>query len=68
LTVDKKQGLMNEIKNMKAFPHPLIVKIIDDFLDSAGHLCLVQEFYPEGDFSNYLKERKGAPFSEPEIL
>jgi serine/threonine protein kinase len=49
---------------MKAFPHPLIVKIIDDFMDSAGHLCLVQELYPEGDFSNYLKERKEKAFSE----
>jgi NIMA (never in mitosis gene a)-related kinase 1/4/5 len=39
---------------MKAFPHPFIVKILDDFTDSAGHLCLVQEFYPDGDFSKYL--------------
>jgi len=38
---------------MKAFPHPLIVKINDDFLDDAGHLCLVQDLYPEGDFSKY---------------
>jgi serine/threonine protein kinase len=40
---------------MKANPHPLIVKIIDDFMDSAGHLCIVQELYPEGDFSKYIK-------------
>jgi hypothetical protein len=32
---------MEEIKNMKALPHPFIVKILDDFTDSAGHLCLV---------------------------
>ena len=53
---------------MKAFPHPLIVKIYDDFNDSAGHLCLVQELYSEGDFSNYLKERNGKPHHESEIL
>jgi serine/threonine protein kinase len=53
---------------MKAFPHPLIVKIIDDFMDSSGHLCLVQEHYQEGDFSKYIHDRQGKPFSEPEIL
>ena len=53
---------------MKAFPHPLIVKIIDNFQDSAGHLCLVQELYPHGDFSEYIYQRKGKPFSESEIL
>ena len=53
---------------MKAFPHPLIVKIIDDFMDSAGHLCIVQELYAEGDFSKYLNERQVKAFSEEEIL
>jgi len=43
---------------MKAFPHPLIVKIIDEFMDSTGHLCIVQKFYPEGDFSHYLSKKK----------
>ena len=37
LDVDTKQGLKDEIANMKAFPHPLMVKLIDDFIDSAGH-------------------------------
>ena len=49
---------MEEIKNMKAFPHPFIVKIIDDFEDSTGHLCLVQELYPDGDFCKYLLKMK----------
>jgi serine/threonine protein kinase len=31
LSVDKQQGEKDEIKNMKAFPHPFIVKIIDEF-------------------------------------
>jgi hypothetical protein len=41
LSVDKQQGEKDEIKNMKAFPHPFIVKIIDEFLDSSGQQCLV---------------------------
>jgi serine/threonine protein kinase len=36
LSVDKKQALLEEIKLMKAFPHPFIVEIIDDFVDSNG--------------------------------
>jgi doublecortin-like kinase 1/2 len=49
---------MEEIKNMKALPHPFIVKILDDFTDSAGHICLVQELYPNGDFCKYLLKMK----------
>ena len=41
---------------MKAFRHPLIVEILDDFMDPVGHLCLVQEFYPDGDFRKYLND------------
>jgi hypothetical protein len=31
------QALQEEIRLMKEQPHPFIVKIIDDFLDNAGH-------------------------------
>jgi serine/threonine protein kinase len=51
----EKQDLENEIKLMKELPHPLIVKIIDNFINSAGNLCIMQELYPEGDFSKYLE-------------
>jgi serine/threonine protein kinase len=53
---------------MKAFPHPLIVKLIDNFKDSEGHLCLVLERYNDGDFSKYLNDRQGELLSEKEIL
>ena len=35
------QALVEEIRLMKEQPHPFIVKIIDDFLDNAGHMCIV---------------------------
>jgi serine/threonine protein kinase len=60
---------MEEITNMNAFPHPLIVKILDNFMDSVGHLCIVQELYPDKDFKNYLESRKKRKlFSESEVL
>ena len=53
---------------MKELPHPFTVQIIDNFIDSSGFQCIVQEFYSEGDFSIYLKNREGRLFSEEEIL
>ena len=35
------QAVLEEIRLMKENPHPFIVKVIDDFLDNAGHLCMV---------------------------
>ena len=35
---------------MKNHEHPFIVKIIDDFNDTYGHQCIVQDYYKEGDF------------------
>jgi serine/threonine protein kinase len=57
---------------MKAIPHPLIVKIIDDFIDYDGHydghLCIVNDFYSDRSLRDYLEIKKGNPFSESEIL
>jgi serine/threonine protein kinase len=61
---EEKQDLIEEIKLMKNFPHPFIVKIIDDFTDSEDRQCIVQELYTEGDFSKFLYERKGKLFKE----
>ena len=38
-----------EIILMKTFPHPFIVKIIDDFVDQ-NYKCIVLHLYPEKDF------------------
>ena len=35
------QAVFEEIRLMKENPHPFIVKVIDDFLDNAGHQCMV---------------------------
>ena len=45
LNEEEKQDLIEEIKLMKNFPHPFIVKIIDDFIDSKNRACIVQELY-----------------------
>ena len=52
-----RQAAYEEVKLMKHNPHPFIVKVLDDFLDNSGHLCMVEEIYDEGDFSNFLYER-----------
>jgi hypothetical protein len=52
---------------MKKNEHPFIVKIIDDFIDASGHQCIVQNYYDQGDFADFLKEREGRLFNEEEI-
>ena len=64
----EQQSVFDEIRLMKESPHPLIVKIIDDFLDYGGHQCIVQDFFSEGDFSKFLSERSDKKFEEEEIL
>jgi serine/threonine protein kinase len=62
------QDLTEEIKLMKNFPHPFIVKIIDDFIDSEDRQCIVQELFSQGDFEKFLNERKGKLFKEEEVI
>ncbi len=37
----EQQAMLEEVRLMKENPHPFIVKVIDDFLDDSGHLCMV---------------------------
>jgi serine/threonine-protein kinase len=64
----EKQDLTEEINLMKNYAHPFIVKIIDNFIDSDDRQCIVQELYTEGDFKKYLKDRKGEPLKEEEVI
>ena len=50
------QAVYEEVRLMKENPHPFIVKIIDDFIDDSGHLCMVQELYDKSDFCKFLIE------------
>jgi hypothetical protein len=52
---------------MKKHEHPFIVKIIDDFINTTGNQCIVQDYYSQGDFAKFLKERQGRLFEEEEI-
>jgi len=65
---NEKQDLFEEIKLMKDYPHQFIVKIIDDFIDSEERQCIVQELYTEGDFNEFLNQRKGELFKEEEVI
>ena len=51
------QAAYEEVRLMKENPHPFIVKVIDDFIDNSGHLCIVQELYDKSDFFKFLSER-----------
>jgi serine/threonine protein kinase len=53
---------------MKENPHPFIVKVFDNFLDNNRHLCIVEEYFSEGDFYKFLERREKKKFEEKEIL
>jgi hypothetical protein len=36
-----RQSVLQEFRLMKEIPHPLIVKVIDEFVDNSGHQCMV---------------------------
>jgi serine/threonine protein kinase len=50
LNEEENQNLFEEIKLMKKLTHRFIVKILDDYIDSDEHQCIVHELYTEGDF------------------
>jgi hypothetical protein len=52
---------------MKKHDHPFIVKIIEDFISASGNQCIVLNYYHQGDFSKFLKERMGTLLKEEEI-
>ena len=64
----EQQAVFEEVRLMKENPHPFVVKVIDDFLDTSGHLCMVQELYDKGDFCKFLIERGQNKIEEKDIL
>ena len=36
-----RQADLGRVRLMKENPHPFIVKVIDDFIDNSGRLCVV---------------------------
>jgi serine/threonine protein kinase len=41
LSERERQDQLEEIKLMKKYSHPLIVEVIDEFVDLGGHQCIV---------------------------
>ena len=37
----EEQSILEEIRIMKKIGHPFIVKLIDNFIDNLGHMCMV---------------------------
>jgi hypothetical protein len=41
LEEEEKKTAFDEIRFMKENPHPFIVKVIDDFVDNSGYICMI---------------------------
>ena len=57
-----------EVKMLKNFPHPLVIKYIDSFKDSDENAYLVTEFAEASDLKSEMLERfnRGQGYSDSE--
>jgi serine/threonine protein kinase len=57
---------MKEVWPIRALVHENLVLINDLYMEEGNNLCLVMEYFHEGDQSQFLKNRKqrGVPLSE----
>ena len=56
-----------EIKLLASFHHPNIVRYRDSFVE-AGTLNIVMDYAEGGDLHNLIKERRGQPLKEDQVL
>lgn len=58
---------LQEIKLLSELDHEHVLSYINCFQQD-GCLCIVTEFCPNGDLSDYIKERHGTPLEEPRLI
>ena len=80
LSESEKKETVKEAKILEVLSHPNIVKFIEVFKTKNGKLCIVMDFadgtlfwcliilFIGGDLQNRIKEQRGRPFSEAQVL
>ena len=64
----EKRETVQEAKLLEALKHPNIVTFIEVYKTKRGKLCIIMDFADGGDLQNRIKEQRGRPFSEAQIL
>ena len=64
----EKRETVQEAKLLEALRHPNIVTFIEVYKTKRGKLCIIMDFADGGDLQNRIKEQRGRPFSEAQVL
>jgi len=68
MSESEKKETLQEAKIIEHMQHPNIVKFIETFKTKKGKLCIVMDYADGGDIGQKIKDQRGKPFSENQIL
>jgi NIMA (never in mitosis gene a)-related kinase len=64
----EKKETLQEAKIIEHLQHPNIVKFIETYKTKKGKLCIVMDYADGGDIGQKIKDQRGTPFPENQIL
>lgn len=65
----QREAASQEGRLLSQLNHPNIIRYFDSFESSVtGNLCLVMEYCPGGDVAAVIRQRRGVPFDEQQIV
>ncbi|CAG9325960.1 unnamed protein product [Blepharisma stoltei] len=68
MSSQEKKEAYHEAKVMSAFDHPNIIRFRDVYTTTNGKLNIVMDHADGGDLATKIKEQRGRPFNENQIL
>lgn len=68
MSSQEKKEAYHEAKVMSAFDHPNIIRFRDVYTTTNGKLNIVMDHADGGDLATKIKEQRGRPFTETQIL
>ena len=64
----EKKEVVQESRLLEALNHPNIVRFMEVYKTKKGKLCIIMEYADGGDLQGRIKDQRGRPFSEGQIL
>ena len=64
----ERKETLQEARIIEHLEHPNVVKFIETFKTKKGKLCIVMDYADGGDIAHKIKEQRGRPFSESQVL
>ena len=68
MTEEERRETLREAKILEVLHHPNIIKFKEVYKTKKGKLCIVMDYADGGDLGLKIKEQRGRPFAESQIL